>query len=978
MRSNLSKLTRCLNRLNRNTKTDGIRLTNLAVILTLVILFAAQSIQGFGFQQGHAQTEAQSWTEPVNLSNSGAASQPRILAGPGEILQVFWIDRFDGLVTTIFDGKEWSTPQSAPIFSDSTVSAYLTQMPYLIADQSGWLHAFWQSANPRPLTSGQNFIANSIYHSKMPAGGTSWTTPELLAEDALTYSVYAPVDGGLNLAYIRRIQADGAPAGVYARRLPSGPSSWEPSVNVYASIYYRLLTPGSANVAIADDSSGNLFVIWNDPNQNLTLAAQSDDNGRSWSEQTIYSNQRRGDPTPNSLRLTAMPGQVLSIWQTLGLNNCSLYQQEWISTTAGEIQNTAAPTPIATAIETPEVTPTVAAGDESGAPAEENSSLPGWSNPVRIFPSLDNCPTGDSLWPEIDQQQIYWLWGQGASSLSLSAWDNERQQWSIPISETFSFTNPTSAGVIILGDLHATIANNRLDVVGFDPAGEIWAIRSENPITDFIYAPQPAWDSAQPVTSSDQSVGEYSLAMEQSGRTHLVFTQLPNSAVNQQSTLGASIIYTYTTDSASALGNSNLTSQDQLQNNQVEIFPGNPVELIRHPALLADDGANFLHLVWSGQEQGNILYSRAPLDKADIPGEWFPIQTLSGASMASWPQIGMEANGRLYVLYSIALNEDRGIYLTSSDDHGETWSIAEQIFDAAAAGLQGVERPTLYVEPTGILHAAWVETSPAGNGISQGIFYTSSADSGKTWSDPIVLAGEGNDWPKLAAAESQLHLIYVQSGQLWERMLPIDEPQTSSDSPGNRTNRWTTAIRLPGWSEISLPYGLASDGSVKNGNLHLTGNNSQNGTITYSTWRNGSWSSPESFSPDNIISLAPVSGLGVQAATKPDGGNLAIAWLSSIQNGPENTGAELPGLFFTTRQIDEVELPAAPTAKPTATSTPPPAPTPTLFLPTPTPDLNLVPPPNSTAQGPLIISAIIVGIFFAGFFVWRLLRSRRK
>ena len=459
MRSNLSKLTRCLNRLNRNTK-DGWNPSNQP---------GSHNYPGYPIRNpGHSRlwrsTKAmlkqrrRSWTEPVNLSNSGAASQPRILAGPGEILQVFWIDRFDGLVTTIFDGKVWSSPQSAPIFSDSTVSAYLTQMPYLIADQSGWLHAFWQSANPRPLTSGQSFIANSIYHSKMPAGGIAWTTPELLAEDALTYSVYAPVDGGLNLAYIRRIQADGAPAGVYVRRLPSGPSSWEPSVNVYASIYYRLMTPGSANIAIADDSTGNLFVIWNDPNQNLTLAAQSEDNGRSWSEPTIYSNQQTRRSNPQFAAIDRYARSSIKHLANAGFEQLLALSTRMDRQPQGE---SSIRRPASTAIETPGVTPTVPAGDQSGAPAEENSSLPGWSSPVRIFPSLDNCPTGDSLWPEIDQQQIYWLWGQGASSISLSAWDNEQQQWSIPISETFSFTDPTSAGVIILGDLHATIANNR-------------------------------------------------------------------------------------------------------------------------------------------------------------------------------------------------------------------------------------------------------------------------------------------------------------------------------------------------------------------------------------------------------------------------------------------------------------------------------------------------------------------------------------
>lgn len=923
----------------------------LALLLSLAFVGIFLGVQNSGVQPGHAQTETTAWAAPENLSNSGAASQPRILAGPGEILQAFWIDHFDGLITSVFDGKAWSSPQPAPIFADSTVSSFLNQMPFLIADQSGWVHAFWQSATPRPLSGGQSFSAESLFHSKLPAGGTSWTTPELLAEDALTYSVYASVDGGLTLAYIRRLQTDSAPAGVYVRRLPAGPTSWQPSVNVYASIYYRLLTPGAATITAADDGDGNVFTIWNDPKQNQTFSASSEDDGQHWADPEIFSDQANGDPTPSALRITALPGQVLSIWQTLSSNNCSLYQQEW------------------------------------GSSADEQLA---WGSPTRIFANLGSCPTGDSLWPQVDQEQFYWLWGQGASSLSLSAWDPGKEQWSIPVNQTFSFENPAGSGMIILSDLHATISNNRTAVVGFDPSGEVWAIRAEKSVPDFVYAPQPAWEPAQPVTSSDQAVGEFTLAMDESGRAHLIYTRPADTAVTNQSPLGAAIIYTYaggTAGSTAGEADNLAAGPDQIQTNQVEIFPGVSGELTRQPALLADNPAGFLHLVWSGQEQGNILYSRAPLDKADSPGEWFPSQTLSGAALASWPQIGMDAAGRLYVLYAIALNEERGIYLTTSEDHGETWSIAKQIFDAAAAGLQGVERPTLYVEPAGVLHAAWVETAPAGNAISQGIFYTSSIDSGKTWSEPIILAGEGNDWPKLAAADNQLHLTYVQNtcldcshdqnGQPWERIMPIQETP-SEPSSLTASSRWSTAVRLPGWGEISLPYGIASDGSLEKGSLHLAGINPQNGTITYSTWRDGSWSAPESFSPGNTIALAPAAGLGLQAATKPDGELLAIAWLSAPQNLQERTAMVEPALSFTRRRIDPVDLPLAPTAQPTQTPTPLPAPTATISLPTPTPDLNLIPPPSSTAQTPLIMSAAVVGLFVAGFFVWRLVRSRRK
>ena len=57
----------------------------------------------------------QTGDSPVNLSHSGAASQPRVVAGLEGVLQAFWIDHFDGLMTSIYDGVTWSKPVPAPL-----------------------------------------------------------------------------------------------------------------------------------------------------------------------------------------------------------------------------------------------------------------------------------------------------------------------------------------------------------------------------------------------------------------------------------------------------------------------------------------------------------------------------------------------------------------------------------------------------------------------------------------------------------------------------------------------------------------------------------------------------------------------------------------------------------------------------------------------------------------------------------------------
>src|SRR5690554_3874148 len=99
------------------------------ILLTLLCLLtgAAESVL--------AQSSIPGWIEPQNLSVSGAASQPRIVTGDGDRVQVFWWDVFDGMMTSVSEGQpvspeagfDWSPPQKTPI-----QSLGLTGMPTIV------------------------------------------------------------------------------------------------------------------------------------------------------------------------------------------------------------------------------------------------------------------------------------------------------------------------------------------------------------------------------------------------------------------------------------------------------------------------------------------------------------------------------------------------------------------------------------------------------------------------------------------------------------------------------------------------------------------------------------------------------------------------------------------------------------------------------------------------------------------------------
>ncbi len=925
----------------------------------------------------------QAWESPKNLSHSGAASQPRVFAGPKETLQVFWIDRFDGLVSSVYDGKVWSDAFLANITGPEKILSESNDMPFLIADHTGWVHAFWivtvQPVNGEGNSSKSSL--NSLYHSKMPFGGSVWSTAELLAEDALVFSVDAPLDGGLRLAYIRRINSELNPSGVYYKKLNSGSEGWEASQNIYKSIYYRLLAPGDGSVSITDDGDGHSFIVWKDPFKAQTFISTSTDHGLSWAGPNLLGESQNQSA---SINLGAMPGTVLAIWQTPEAGRCSLNQQTWLGPT----------------------TEPAAVQSESNTEAEPATD---WSSPEQIFPYLENCPSSNRFLTELEENtpsgktSLYWLWGEGSSSLSISAWAADISEWSIPLVDSFRFENPEGSGQTVLGDLHAAMTDGRLALTGSDSNGEIWITRSERTIEDFIYAPPSAWSAAQAVTNNGQTALDPAMVMDSRGVTHLIWVQ-PKDIESDYNRLGAALIYSQTTNSFPENRQEGAAARVVLSD-QVEIFPGNPNEIIRQPALLVDEGtagnpegiqtpsesATLLHLVWSGGEQGDIMYSRAPLDNAEAASEWFSTQVVSSSAYASWPQIGMDASQRLYILYTVSLNEERGLYLTISQDHGQTWEPARRIFDGAAAGMQAVDHPTLLASGDGILHIAWVETTPAGSHTTQGIYYSVSKDGGLTWSDPLILAGPGYDWPRLSLAGGQLHLIYAEiapiGGLIWHRSRPIDRnwiagsPQPNPTSPVETLtpqnpgdeNLWSLAQRVPGWNIVALPYGLAVDGTPENGSLHLAGNDQFSNTLIYSVWKDGSWGTSENFTPPKgtvqLSSSAIVGGGGSSiAATRPEGEKLAVAWLE------RNSSA----LFLTTREIDKIDIPIVPAIIPTAAPTATLAPNATIFIPTPTPDLNRVPPPNGATQAPLIIGGTLAAIFVISLFAGRLVSRNRK
>jgi hypothetical protein len=714
------------------------------------LVFLVLAVLLVPFDDALAQAEEGVWGEPVNVSRSGAAEQPQIVAAPDGRVQAFWWDRFDGLMSARYDGETWSAPISAPIIFTEVITrgqevelefTPLDLMPTIVGDGRGWAYAFWVGEEDEE-TGGTPLMA-----SQMPLGSNDWSEPGVLAESASVFEVAAAPSGGLTVAYVRLLSNSAFPAGLYVKRSFGGGGGWGAPMLVQASFYLRLLTPETVHLRVADDGGGTIRLAWDDPYLDQALYARSDDGGVTWSAP-----EPLGDPDNRPARPRVLPlpgGGALRMWEATGMGSCMLTQQQ----------------------------------SEGGDPES-------WSAAQQVMEGVGSCPQRDLAW--LIGDGLLWLWGRGSGSLTLAGWDAENERWSEPRSFSFRFQDPETERWIGLDGLQVVPAGDALVVVGIDLAGsEVWALTAQVGALELAFAPPSPWTAAVRLSSDGAAAGQLvaagqpTVALDGAGSIHVVWSEADGADGP-----GTSLWYARWDASAGTWSRA------------VEIVPGVPgEEVARQPALLAD-AAGVLHLVWSGGAQGQILYSRAKIGEAAAASGWSSPQPLPAPGPAgSSPRIVQDAAGRLLVAYTVPLNEGRGVYLVRSDDGGETWSEPSAIFDAAAAGWAVVDHVALVASPEGALHVAWVRGALPDGWMPQGIYYTRSGD-GSSWSEPWEVTGAGYDWPRLALAGGQVRVLFarVDDGGVYHR---------ASDA---REVAFGTPTRVPGLEQAGGPFGLAADG----------------------------------------------------------------------------------------------------------------------------------------------------------------------
>ncbi len=115
-----------------------IHLISSIVFLMLMLL----TLYSTGGKLAKAQTGEVDWSQPLNLSQSGASSNPVMVMDANNVFHVIWQDKINGTMYTKREGGNWSVPSQVKM-------QFRENNPALVADLKGIIHVFWRDENNR-------------------------------------------------------------------------------------------------------------------------------------------------------------------------------------------------------------------------------------------------------------------------------------------------------------------------------------------------------------------------------------------------------------------------------------------------------------------------------------------------------------------------------------------------------------------------------------------------------------------------------------------------------------------------------------------------------------------------------------------------------------------------------------------------------------------------------------------------------------
>lgn len=768
-----------------------IRNTN-PLVFTFVSLFAIVAMFFVYIPQSHAQS-GQKWSDPINLSGSGAASNPLLVIDESGAFHVLWIDKYDGYkYTESTDGITWTPPKIVK-FPFLPVDS----QPVLIADSKGFIHIFWRNS--------KNILNYAKTAQENLGSPSAWLTTSIIDTTVYDFDVHLNTNGKLNISYIRNPVSGEEPSGVYYRQSTDGGFSWSGQKILYESQYFRSLTPEDAHIRIGvsgGEAENKVYVVWDDRSLKRIFMAKSSDAGLSWGASTeiVAPKADLGFESPFNIEIDEFKDTLLLMWQ-VGKPGVRCTQFSQWSTNDGE----------------------------------------SWSTPTKMFDEFITCPEKSRFLPVEQLYSMALMSIQG--DLSLMAWNGET--WSSPETESgLSFmSNPVTFDTIIFRCQQVVPYKNNLFVVGCDqgPGGDIWFTSRQLDPAEILFPPPSAWGIAKDVATIPQKISSLVSVPDQANNVHALWVQ---SALSDTSSEKPRILYARLSGDEWSKPAPIITELDGLpdelsvaMDNEQRLFLSwvnkdtgdlmftwanssranapsewtspivlsSPSSLNSSPNILVDAANRIVvaYAVTVNEERGiYLVYS------SDLGATWSsPIRVFDAVS-AGWesvdePKLALTGDGRLHVLFTqlLVLNGHKsvGLYYSQSSNGGILWSDPEPVST----------QTVLWSEIVGgngqKLHRLWQEQDKT----TTVVYDQVSQDGGLSWLPATTVANVSTSGsaPALAVTGSDdLHLMQMTNVDV----LSLQEWEWSGE-------RWRalTAKKLDGEAQslpVTITAGVMSKG----------------------------------------------------------------------------------------------------------------------------------------------------------------------
>lgn len=644
------------------------------------------------------------WGIPLNISRSGATSDPQMILDNQGRIHILWRDDLGGFVYSQGLGQTFSQPITIELpFATRSYFPDLREdeptplfSPKLIADNKGFIHVFWIGDD------------QVLYTSNVPAGDfatfSSWTPRAALDDGIIAVNGVDGSENDVQISYIRGLDANARPVGIYHRRLESSGDWTDPNI-IYESRYLRSVTDGDGNLQLLALRGGNVYAVWDDPLLEKVYFASSNNHGIGWNDPVEIDSRSINDNLaaegPKNIIIGADDNSLHLSWRAGHEVNESCSQYNTVSYDGGQ----------------------------TWSERESIDRVPGCFN----FSQFISSDQALLLFGSTESDNIE---ASGALTGSyLAAWNGER--WSNPqIQEYLSKFINVETNQPVFPRCYSLISDQNNLLVATCDVGtgqDVWILNYEIPALESWFPPPPIWKGPEKIDEGE-SVGPAAVKVvaSEDGNVHAFWKEESSQE-----------IYYALWDGQWNTGRA----------------------IARSPSGQVDDfdvasATGRIFLIWSDDAAG-LYFNQAKLED---PFVWSERRQLAPPEdFATSPTIAVDRNGQITAGFAVQFNEPRGIYIRQSADFGANWSPAQRVFDGAAADWELVDHPQIEVSGSGSLHLLWTHRSLPPDDSTLGLAYMHSEDNGQTWSDlNMLVEGPASTSHIEVVGEGILHLMWTE------------------------------------------------------------------------------------------------------------------------------------------------------------------------------------------------------------------------